>query len=470
MSGWRPRRQVARMKLKHKIIFFAITPLLVAFCVIAIVVWHQTVRLGMQQRESIETAYRSSKDAELRHYVDLAFHSIAHLYNAEHSDAASKAAAIKILAQLDYGDDGYFFVYDLQGNTIMHPRQPELRGQNLWNWENDDGTKTIQRLIARAHAGGGYERYLWKKPSSNTITPKLGYVIELPKWGWILGTGIYLDDVDAALAKLDEQIRIHNRETMLLIAAIAILSVVVIASLGLLLNISEQRVADAKLRELAKRVVLSQEEERARVSRELHDGVSQSLVSIKLQTEAAIIKLDGPVSQLAMARVAFERMVMQMNDLLGEIRHISHGLRPAILDDLGLASALQHLCDEWRQHCGFAIDFVSNAESTESFVEANTVLFRIAQESFNNVRRHAQANHVVVTLTAQADFLALTIHDNGIGFDTGLIDNHPKQGIGLRNMAERLDAVGGRLTITSSELGTIVQAHIPTISKATGHV
>eukprot|EP01037_Dinobryon_pediforme_P024879 gene24879-26828_t len=352
----------------------------------------------------------------------------------------------------------------------MHPRQPELRGHNLWNWENDDGTKTIQRLIARAHAGGGYERYLWKKPSSNTVTPKLGYVIELPKWGWILGTGIYLDDVDAALAKLDEQIRIHNRETMLLIAAIAILSVLVIASLGLLLNISEQRVADAKLRELAKRVVLSQEEERARVSRELHDGVSQSLVSIKLQTEAAIIRLDGPVSQLAVARVAFERMVLQMNDLLGEIRHISHGLRPAILDDLGLASALQHLCDEWRQHCGFAIDFVSNAGSTETFVEANTVLFRIAQESFNNVRRHAQANHVVVTLTAQADFLALTIHDNGIGFDTGLIDNHPKQGIGLRNMAERLDAVGGRLTITSSELGTIVQAHIPTISKATGHV
>jgi len=235
-------------------------------------------------------------------------------------------------------------------------------------------------------------------------------------------------------------------------------------------NISEQRVADAKLRELAKRVVLSQEEERARVSRDLHDGVSQSLVSIKLQTEAAIIKLDGPVNQHAAARVSFERMVEQMNDLLGEIRHISHGLRPAILDDLGLASALQHLCDEWREHCGFAIDFVSHGETQESLVEANTVLFRIAQESLNNVRRHARANHVEVALTAQTDFLMLMIHDNGIGFDTGLIDKHPKRGIGLRNMAERLDAVGGRLSISSSELGTIVQAHIPTIFKAAGYV
>jgi len=458
------------MKLKYKIIFFAVTPLLMALCVIAIVVWHQTVRLGMQQREAIETAYRSSKNAELHHYVDLAFHSISHLYNARQNDAAAKEAAIHILAQLDYGDDGYFFVYDLQGNTIMHPRQPELRGQNLWNWENSDGTKTIQRLIARAHGGGGYERYLWQKPSSNVITPKLAYVMELPEWGWIIGTGIYLDDVDAALAKIDEQITTHNRETMLLIAAIAFLSVVVIASLGLVFNISEHRVADAKLRELAKRVVLSQEEERARVSRDLHDGVSQSLVSIKLQTEAAIIRLDGPPAQQALARSAFERMVEQMNGLLGEIRHISHGLRPAILDDLGLASALQHLCDEWREHCGLSIDFVCRCQSKESPAVGNTVLFRIAQESLNNVRRHAQADHVLVELSSSADFLSLSIQDNGIGFDIGLIDKHPKRGIGLRNMAERLDAVGGRLDIASSALGTLVQAHVPTLFKVPAYV
>ena len=449
------------MKLRHKVIFLAITPLLFALCVIAIVVWHQTVRLGMQQRESIEAAYRSSKDAELRHYVDLAFHSISHLYNADRNDAASKEAAMRILSQLDYGDDGYFFVYDLQGNTIMHPRQPELRGQNLWNWQNDDGTKTIQRLIARAHSGGGYERYLWKKPSSNNVTPKLGYVIELPKWGWILGTGIYLDDIDAALANIDEQIATHNRETMFLIAAIAILSVVVISSSGGVFNISEHRIADTKLRELAKRVVLSQEEERARVSRELHDGVSQSLVSIKLQTEAAIIKLDGSPCQHAAARVAFERMVNQMNDLLGEIRHISHGLRPAILDDLGLACALQHLCDEWREHCGFSIDFISHGDAIDTLVEANTVLFRIAQESLNNVRRHARASHVTMELMVTATFLTLTIRDDGIGFDTGVIDQHPKQGIGLRNMSERLEALGGQLMIFSSDSGTSVQAHLP---------
>jgi two-component system NarL family sensor kinase len=147
------------MKLRHKIIFFAATPLLISFGVIAIVVWHQTIRLGEQQRQSIQEAYQSSKDAELRHYVDLAVHSIAHLYEGGDVESA-KQEALTILARLDYGDDGYFFAYDFSGNTLVHPRQPELLGRNLWDWQNVDGSKTIQRLIVRARGGGGYERYL----------------------------------------------------------------------------------------------------------------------------------------------------------------------------------------------------------------------------------------------------------------------------------------------------------------------
>ena len=457
------------MKLRHKLIFFAVTPLMIAFCVIALVVRHQTIQLGAQQRLSIEQAYQSSKDAELRHYVDLAEHAVSHLYDSGLSDAATKRAAMHILAQLDYGNDGYFFVYDFAGNTLVHPRQPELLEKNLWDWTNVDGTKTIQLLIARARAGGGYERYLWKKPSSNTVAPKLAYVIALPKWGWIIGTGIYLDDVDAALAKIDQQISGHVRDTMSLIGAIAIMSVVAIACCGLFLNLSEHRVADAKLRELAQRVVVSQEEERARVSRDLHDGVSQYLVSIKLQTEAAIIKLDTP-EQLSSARASFERTVNQMHDLLGEIRHISHDLRPAILDDLGLSSALQHLCEEWEAHSGPKIDFISDGASTASSVVVNTVLFRIAQEALNNVRRHAQASHVSLELLDDGACFTLTIRDNGVGFDTSLIAQHPTRGIGLRNMSERLAAVGGRFAIFSSQTGTTVQAKVAHLSRVEAHV
>lgn len=461
------RGEIVGMKLRHKIIFYAATPLLISFAVIAVVVWHQTIRLGEQQRQSIQEAYQSSKDAELRHYVDVAEHSIAHLYARDDTENA-KREALKILAQLDYGDDGYFFAYDFDANTLVHPRQPELLGRNMWNWENVDGTKTIRILIDRARNGGGFERYLWSKPSSSTVAPKLAYVIALPKWGWILGTGLYLDDVDAALAKIDEQVSGHNRDTMRMIAVIALLAVAAIAGLGLLFNLSEQRVADVKLRELAQRVVQSQEEERARVARDLHDGISQHLVSIKLQTEAAIIRLESP-QQLNAARQAFEHTVEQMNRLLGEIRYISHDLRPAILDDLGLGSALQFLCDEWSAHGKMQIDFSCKAPGDPASAMINTVMFRVAQEALNNTWRHAQASAVALELKEEDGWLVLVIRDNGKGFDPAEVAKHPKRGIGLRNMAERLDAVGGSFSLSSSAEGTTVTARVALSAKEVAH-
>ena len=124
---------------------------------------------------------------------------------------------------------------------------------------------------------------MWIKPSTRKPVAKLGYVIAMPEWGWMMGTGIYLDDVDQALAKIDIQQSGNIHNTMLWIALIAIAAALVVAGAGLALNVSEHRVADAKLKVLAQRVVESQEEERARLSRDLHDGISQWLVSIKLQ-------------------------------------------------------------------------------------------------------------------------------------------------------------------------------------------
>ena len=115
----------------------------------------------------------------------------------------------------------------------MHPRQPELVGRNLWNLTDMYGNPTIQRLTARAIAGGGLERYMWEKPSTGIVVPKLGYVVMLEKWGWMLGTGIYLDDVDAALKKIDAQSSANIYNTMLWIAGIAIAGALIIALSGL---------------------------------------------------------------------------------------------------------------------------------------------------------------------------------------------------------------------------------------------
>ena len=173
---------------------------------------------------------------------------------------------------------------------------------------------------------------------------------------------------------------------------------------GLALNISELRVADAKLKVLAQRVVESQEEERARLSRDLHDGISQWLVSIKLQIEAGVIRLGGNAEQQRQARASFEHTAGQLNNVLGEVRRISHDLRPAMLDDLGLAAALDHLAHEFTQHSGDAGERSASRRQREGLPQVvNTVLFRIAQEALTNIERHAGARSIDMALARRGN-------------------------------------------------------------------
>ena len=448
------------MKLRQKVIFLAITPLIFALCAIALAVQHQSALLAQQQRDTIQQAYLSSKEAELKHYVALATHSISHLYNSGRNDEATRNEAKRILESLSYGDDGYFFLYDMQGNTLMHPRQPDLVGKNLFEMRDALGRPTIQNLLQRARKGGGLERYMWVKPSTQKAVAKLGYVIAMPNWGWMMGTGIYLDDVDRALAQIDTQQSGNIHNTMLWIALIAIAAALVVAGAGLALNVSEHRVADAKLKVLAQRVVESQEEERARLSRDLHDGISQWLVSIKLQIEAGMIRLASPKPEQRQAATAvFEHAADQLSNVMGEVRRISHNLRPAILDDLGLAAALHHLGQEYTLSSGTPVHFDTTGAVDALSDVANTVLFRVAQEALTNIERHAGAHHIGIRLTGTAAGVSLRISDDGNGFDAESIALHPKHGIGLRNMMERMDAIGGRFEIVSSTEGTVLTAY-----------
>ncbi len=448
------------MRLRQKVIVLAIGPLIVVLCAIALFVRQQAAELARQQRATIQQAYLASKEAELRHYVALATQSIGHLVRSGRTDPAIQEEAKRILGSLSFGDDGYFFVYDMQGRSLMHPRQPELVGTEMWNWVDANGVPTIQRLIERARAGGGFHRYTWAKPTSSRQAPKLGYVVPVAHWGWMMGTGIYLDDVEAALAQVDAQQSRNIGETLLWIAGLAVLASLAVASGGLVLNLRELRVADAKLKALAQRVVESQEEERARLSRDLHDGISQALVSVKLQLEAGIIRLDGDAAQQQQARGALERTVEQVKSVLGEVRRISHDLRPALLDDLGLAPALDYLASEFGRHSGTPVRFRAEGPVDALPEMAGTVLFRIAQEALTNVERHAGARQVEMRLVRRGRCLSLEIADDGGGFDAHDIAQHPQRGIGLRNMMERMEAIGGRLAIDSSPLGTRVVASI----------
>ena len=446
------------MKLKAKILMLAVAPLLLAIAAIGALLVVETQRLERQQAQVLEDVLLSTKRDELRSYVALALTSIGHLYGAGRDDQAAKEQARAILSSMNFGDDGYFYAYTDDGLNLVHPRQPELVGTNLWNMHDADGVFVIRELLARAKEGGGFQRYLWPKPSTGKIERKLGYAVALPRWGWMLGTGIYLDDVDAAAARLRGNLLESVRQTLLGLATVAVIAALAVFAGGLALNISEQRQADRKLKALAHRVVSSQEEERARVSRELHDHICQLLVSIKYQFELVGHRLAHPGNAPV---TAIDTEIAALSKAIGEVRRISHDLRPALLDDLGLPAALEHIGNELAQRSGLEVR-VSPQVHEERLPELQAVsLFRVAQEALRNVERHANARRIDIRLDDAGDRLELRITDDGIGFDVQRVEQSRDRGIGLTNMRERVERNGGTFQLISRPGHTALTASFP---------
>ncbi|MBN3855738.1 histidine kinase [Paraburkholderia sp. Ac-20340] len=481
-------------RLKTKIFLLAVVPFLAAIASIGIGVRQQATSLARTQHATMQAAYLSSKEIELRHYVELATSAIEPLYAPDAGaantptpadDAARQRAALAVLQKMDFGPDGYFFVYDMHGRSLMHPREPGLVGQDLWNLRDPQGSLTIQQLVAAAQHGGGYVRYMWHRPSTGKLAPKLGYVVALPRWGWMVGTGIYLDDVDTALAHIDERASANIERTLQWLGVIALAGVGVFALGALVLNVSEYRSTDAKLKRLAQQVVESQEQERARLSRELHDGISQMLVSAKLLLESALARFERGETRVVAAETSLSTGLTRLSDTLREVRRISHALRPAMLDDLGLAAALEQLTRELADeaHEADEADPTSQASIEIGFTQTgeggayrnprsaplpdavNTALFRIAQEALTNIVKHAHARRAMLTLDIAQDGVTLAIADNGRGFDVALAQADPRAGMGLRNMRERLEPLGGELDISSKPGHTILTAWVPIPAK-----
>ena len=446
------------MKLKAKIWLLAVAPLLLAVSLISGLLVYETQRLERQQAQVLEDTLLATKQDELRSYIALALTSIEHLYGTGRDDDVAKEQVKAILSSMNFGDDGYFFVYDKEGLNIVHPRMPELIGQNLWNMRDSDGVFVIRELIARASEGGGYQRYRWPKPSTAKIERKLGYAVELKRWGWTLGTGIYLDDVDAAVAQLRDNLLSSVRQTLIGLATVAMIAALAVFGGGLALNISEQRQADRKLKVMAFRVVTSQEEERSRVSRELHDHICQLLVSIKYQFELVGHRIKHPGEQPV---TGLDKEITSLSQAIGEVRRISHGLRPALLDDLGLPAALKQIGSELAQRSGLRV-LVSPTQRCDKLPELQAVsLFRVAQEALRNVEQHAQAENVEVHLDASNDQLVMCITDDGCGFDVKNVELSRDRGIGLSNMRERVERNGGSFDLVSSPGCTALTASFP---------
>ncbi|KAB0464744.1 cache domain-containing protein [Vibrio kanaloae] len=434
------------MSLKAKLILLTLLPLLLVTASISWISLHQTKTLGAKEVEIFRDSLIKSRENALKDTVDLAFDAIEHIYNdPEIQEAHAKTEVRSILSKLRYGSDGYFFAYDRHGTNLVHPIQPELIGRNLLQLQDEDGDFLIEALLKEAQTGGGFHQYLWQKPSTREVVPKLSYAAWLERWGWMIGTGLYIEDVHQEVASMQDAINKNIETTFFSIVVIISVTVAVIIVLTLAINMHEHRIADNNLKELAHKTVMFQEDEKKHLARELHDGINQLLVSSRCHLELLGYKLQSEdlKSHLNKSQHSLMRAIE-------EVRHISHQLRPSSLDDIGLEAALSSLLLDFQAHSGIEVDTLFKTNPGKLKSEVATTLYRVVQESLNNIEKHAKATKVTVIAQQIGNVLQLLIQDNGVGFNT--YKAMEKRGIGLRNMRERVEFIGGDFELMS-EIG-----------------
>jgi two-component system, NarL family, sensor kinase len=439
----------------QKLFALATIPLVLAVAAIALLVANQSRALAEREIADLEKQLIAAKRAELTNYMSLARTAISSVYgNALPDDQEAKTRVTQILSSMLYGQEGYFMVFDYDGNNLVAPRNTALIEKNWAGMTDTMGTPVVEPLIEKARFGAGYHSFLWPRPTTGSDGQMMAYSLGLQDWKWAIVTGVFIDDVLQSVAAARANIEARNTRTFRYIGLITLAALLLVFGSGLVINIRERRLADAKLKALTQRIFDTQEEERGRVARELHDSISQILIGVRYAldlTRRRIAKGDPR------AQDNLNTGAERLSSAIQEVRRISRDLRPGVLDDLGLGPALHALTEEFQTRTGILVDLETVVFRNRLDQDSRIALYRIAQEALTNIERHADASKVAVHLFGHKSGATLRISDNGTGIPS--VRNSP--GIGLRNMQERCDQLDGHLTISSSTSGTIIEAQVP---------
>jgi signal transduction histidine kinase len=218
------------------------------------------------------------------------------------------------------------------------------------------------------------------------------------------------------------------------------------------------RTSTRQLKALSQRVLEVQEQERRRVAIELHDELGQSLTAIKIN-----LQLGERFKDRAPPALYAENLRI-VEEALKQVRHLATGLRPSVLDDLGLAPALKWMAEQSASRSGFKVSFYHDRGQVRLAPEIEIACFRIVQEALTNISRHAQAKQVDISLRREGADLLLCVQDDGLGFNLATMQERATAGgsLGVLGMQERATLLGGQLNVVSAlGQGCTVQLRAP---------
>ena len=227
-------------------------------------------------------------------------------------------------------------------------------------------------------------------------------------------------------------------------------------------DITKRKQAEEALHELSTRLLQLQDEERRRMGRELHDSLAQSVLAVNLNL-AQIARATTPLDERSQRAMFEARRVLQ--EMSKEIRTLSYLLHPPVLDELGLASAIEEYAGGFSERSGIQLEVDLQPGFGRLSQEAETALFRIVQESLSNIQRHSGSATAKIRLRVDDQGVELIVSDSGRGMDRKTVERsrrtRTRLGVGILGMRERMAQLGGKLEVESDASGTKVRAAVP---------
>lgn len=227
--------------------------------------------------------------------------------------------------------------------------------------------------------------------------------------------------------------------------------------IGMVADITERKLTEEALSKVSGRLIEAHEEERIRIARELHDDIGQRLALLTIELE----QLKENSSDFpGRVRRSLDQIWKQASEIATDTQSLSHELHSSKLEYVGLESAMRGFCNEFAKQHMVEVKFTARTIPSSLSHEISLCLFRVMQEALHNAMKHSGVQHFEVKAEGSTKEIHLTIRDAGMGFDPELARNN--QGLGLISMTERVNLVGGTLSITSKPgTGTEITIHVP---------
>ncbi len=467
------------ISFRNQILLLCILPILLVSGVLTALSIINSQKLGKKNIEEFSHQMLEIRQSELKHYLQIATSAVRHAYNSnDYDEEQAQSMAKAILRDLAYGEDGYFFVYDYEGRNVVHPKKPHLEGKNLWSLQDRKGTYLIRELISEAKTGSNqYTQYVWDRPSTGEPDEKLSFSVGLERWRWMIGTGLYLDDLEQAAKLTNESIVSNTQNITLITISISLIFTIIVTFIATRFTVSQGRFANQKLQRLSKISVRERGQERVETAQSIHSDVINGL-SLAVQ-KLMLIKNDQPkltieesedesasVSQLS------HKKVKEIVDLILLIKKnaatIANELHPSTLVKEGIFVAIEQFANALTEKSNIKIKVSIVNTIDRPPVEVETICYRIVQEALENILLHSKATEASIRLRQTRHVLSLTIQDNGVGFDPGAAAIYlNERGIGLSDMQLQTELLHGSFTLFSSEgTGTMIKVALP----LTGHL